>query len=41
MKAAEDLASQQREALGNSVVPWCSEVVGYVIQQLKLEASAA
>lgn len=36
-----DLDSQRREALGNSVVPWCSEVVGYVIQQLKLEVSAA
>jgi site-specific DNA-cytosine methylase len=36
-----DLDSQRREALGNGVVPWCSEVVGYVIQQLKLEAGAA
>jgi DNA (cytosine-5)-methyltransferase 1 len=39
--AEDDLNSKKREALSNSVVPWCSEVVGYVIQQLRLEASAA
>lgn len=37
--AEEELDTQKREALGNSVVPWCSEVVGYVIQQLRLEAA--
>lgn len=41
MTPADLLATQRREALGNAVVPWCSEVVGYVIQQLRREALTA
>jgi DNA (cytosine-5)-methyltransferase 1 len=41
LDAIEQLAVDRREALGNSVVPWCSEVVGYVIQQLRFEAEHA
>jgi DNA (cytosine-5)-methyltransferase 1 len=41
LQEVTELDSQRREALGNSVVPWCSEVVGYVIQQLRLEAADA
>jgi len=40
LRAADELASVRVAALGNSVVPQCTEVVGWVIRELIEEAAA-